>query len=297
MKRTLLPVGHTKLLAAVGPLLVCCGAADSEPDHPNSRPRSSLFGLQRAELSEPLVTDRPDFTESTDTVPFGHVQWEGGYTFTYDREGAPRTRSHSAPETLIRVGFLENWELRLGLNGYSWTETEFDTATPAGRTERSQDWSQGADDLSFGVKWKFVEQQGFIPHLGVIVETSVPSGSAETTSGDVDPQVKLLWSFDLSERFALSGNVNVAVPTQDAHRFVQSAASMSLGVSLSERWGSYVEYFGVYPNTDGTDCAHYLNGGLTFQLTDNLQFDVRTGAGLNEEADDFFAGVGIAIRF
>ncbi len=35
-------------------------------------------------MQEPLVTDRPDFTESTEAVPAGHLQLEAGYTFTLD---------------------------------------------------------------------------------------------------------------------------------------------------------------------------------------------------------------------
>ena len=49
-------------------------------------------------MKEPLITDRPDFTESTEAVPAGHVQLEAGYTFTFDREGSDRTRDHAAPE-------------------------------------------------------------------------------------------------------------------------------------------------------------------------------------------------------
>jgi hypothetical protein len=80
-------------------------------------------------------------------------------------------------------------------------------------------------------------------------------------------------------------------------RFVQSSASISLGVSLTDDVGAYAEYFGFYPASRGADCSHTANGGLTWRLTDNLQLDWRAGFGLNEEADDFFTGVGFAIRF
>ncbi|MCZ6654354.1 MAG: hypothetical protein O7D91_15175, partial [Planctomycetota bacterium] len=33
-------------------------------------------------MAEPLITDRPDFTESTDAIPTGHFQLEAGYMFT-----------------------------------------------------------------------------------------------------------------------------------------------------------------------------------------------------------------------
>ena len=42
---------------------------------------------------------------------------------------------------------------------------------------------------------------------------------------------------------------------------------------------------------------HYFNGGFTYRLTPDIQFDVRTGVGLNRHADDFFAGTGFAVRY
>src|SRR3972149_2072098 len=61
------------------------------------------------DLSEPLVTDRPDFTESTVTVGLGGVQLEMGYTYTRDEASGGNTTEHPFPETLLRVGMLANW--------------------------------------------------------------------------------------------------------------------------------------------------------------------------------------------
>ncbi|GIK23735.1 MAG: hypothetical protein BroJett005_31490 [Ignavibacteriota bacterium] len=249
------------------------------------------------EVPGPLVTDRPDFTESTKTVAPRWFQLEGGYTFTYDREGGERRHEHAAPELLLRAGLAERVELRLGWAGYAWTELHEDVARGGGRARGREDWSQGAADVSFGLKVKLVDQAGLRPDFGVIVQATAPSGSPGYSSGDVDPEVKLLWAYELTERFSLAGNVNLGVPTEEAHRFVQSSASVSLGMSVAERIGAYAEYFGFYPNAHGSDCAHYLNGGLTFLITEDLQLDVRAGLGLNEEADDFFTGVGFAWRF
>ncbi len=258
---------------------------------------SSLFGLGAADLDDSIVTDRPDFTESTDAVPRGHLQLEAGYTYTYDREGDRRTRDHGAPELLVRIGLVDRLELRLGWSGYAWTEERYETEDDDGDRVIVEDWSQGANDISVGFKYKFVEQKGWVPNFGVIVELTAQSGSVGFGSGDTDPAVKLLWAYDLSERMALAGNINFLWPTEGDGRFFQSAASLSLAVALSERWGTYVEYFGFYPNSEDADCAHSVNGGLTYLVSDNFQIDGRVGAGLNEEADDFFAGVGFAWRW
>lgn len=248
-------------------------------------------------LQEPLITDRPDFTESTEVVPTGHFQLEMGYTFTYDREGSDRVQDNTTPELLARIGMADNFELRIGWEGYSFTRLRLDAPTRSRRTIGREEWSQGSNDVTLGFKLKLAEQDGWRPHTGIIGEISVPSGSPNRSSGDVDPAIKFLWAYDLSDRLSLAGNLNVGIPTENAHRFVQASASLALGVVLTDRVGTYVEYFGFYPGSDGTDAAHSLNGGFTFLVHPNLQFDVRAGAGLNEEADDFFTGVGLAWRF
>jgi hypothetical protein len=43
--------------------------------------------------------------------------------------------------------------------------------------------------------------------------------------------------------------------------------------------------------------VHYFDCGLTFQVNNDLQFDVRYGVGLNEAANDYFAGTGLVCRF
>ena len=247
-------------------------------------------------MAEPLITDRPDFTESTDAVPAGHFQLEAGYTFTYDREHKDRVSDHTAPEFLLRIGVIDDVELRLGWQGYSWTENQFVTRTRAGRRVTGEDWTDGAHDLSIGFKLKLLEQEGLVPHFGILASMNIPMGSDVVSPGDVEPGAILLWAYDLTDGVALAGNVGFASLTGGGERFFQTSASISLAVALTERLGGYVEYYGLYPNAEDTDAAHTLNAGLTFLINNNFQIDWRIGGGLNEEADDFFTGVGFAWR-
>ena len=287
---------------AAAALLACVAvppAAADGSDAPQAATPAGFrwFGLEPAPLTEPLVTDRPDFTESADAVPRGHIQLEMGYTFTHDREGRERTRDHTAPELLLRIGLVDDFELRLGWDGYSWQDQLFDVQRDSGFRLSVEDHIQGSNDVSIGLKYKLFEQEGARPHLGVIAELSMPSGTPEFSAGDVEPAAILCWAYDLDERWALAGNVGVGAVRGESNRFAQATSSVSLAYALSERWGSYAEYFGIYPNADGSDCAHSVNGGLTYLISDNLQVDLRVGAGLNEEADDFFAGAGFAWRW
>ena len=245
-------------------------------------------------MDRPLVTDRPDFTESTETIPAGHLQLEAGYTFSYNRDGRTRTTDHTAPEMLWRVGLNDQLELRIGYNGY----THADTLSPTGVGGASQKRAtQDANDLSLGVKIKLFEQEGWRPHFGIIAGVTIPSGAGGGTTGDVDPGIVFLWAYDLSEDTAIAGNVGIAVPTEDSHRFVQTTASLAYAFSLTEKWGGYAEYFGIYPSSDSGHDAHFFNTGVTYLVNKDFQLDLRVGVGLNEEAGDFFTGVGFAKRF
>ena len=290
--------GKTALRGALLAMLIPFLQSSAEAQDQDAGPSTAWFAFSPTEpLEGSLVTDRPDFTESTDAIPTGHMQLEMGYTFTFDREGETRVRSHTAPEFLLRVGVASNVELRLGWEGYNWSETRAPTKTSAGRPVRREEWDHGASDFSIGVKYKFAEQEGWRPHMGVIVAMTVPSGSANISGGDVEPEVVFLWAYDINDRFSIAGNAGIGIPSDNGNRFAQGKASLSFAYAVTDRVGAYVEYFGFYPNSEHSDAAHSINGGVTYLIHDNFQIDARVGAGLNEEADDFFAGVGFAVRW
>ncbi len=247
-------------------------------------------------MDEPLVTDRPDFTESTEAIPTAHTQFELGYTFTYDREDGQRQRNQTFPEILVRIGIAPDFELRIGWEGYSISDELFDTPNRSGRLVSREDTRQGSNDLSVGIKHKLFEQEGFLPHFGILGAISVPSGSPGFSSSDVDPSLVLLWAYDINDIFAIAGNIGFAGISDDVERFLQTSASISLAMSLSDRLGFYVEYFGFYPGGMDTDDAHNINGGFTYLISNDFQLDMRLGAGLNDQADDIVAGVGFSVR-
>ena len=41
----------------------------------------------------------------------------------------------------------------------------------------------------------------------------------------------------------------------------------------------------------------FFDTGMTFKVTPNLQLDGRAGLGLNHHADEFFAGLGLSLRY
>ncbi|MYA11149.1 MAG: transporter [Gemmatimonadetes bacterium] len=250
-------------------------------------PTLILAGAARAQ--QPLVADRPDFTEGPITVGLGAAQIELGYTFGRDR-GGPTVTTHSLGEPLVRLGVLAEWlELRVG------------TGLVARRTQINGGGltKSGFEDLYVGFKLALSEQNGAMPALGILPQATFPTGSDPFSSGQVLPGLNLVYSWDVAESFSLAGGtqVNRAVG-ESGDAVAEWAQSLSGGIGLGDRHGLFCEWFAVFDGGPGGMQAaeHYANTGLTWLLMDDLQWDIRVGVGLNDRAEDVFFGTGFALR-
>lgn len=242
-------------------------------------------------LDEPLVTDRPDFTEASSTVGRGVAQLEGGYTYSYDSDDTGSKKTHSFPETLLRVGVLADWfELRLGQNYIEETRTEFG----ASRTTAT-----GAEDLYLGCKLGLTGQAGLLPEMALVLQTTVPSGSSEFTAEEMLPGMNWLYGWEVNDWIATGGSTQANRELDDAtgEAFLELAQSWTINYTLTDPLGAYTEWFVIAPNgADTNPTESYFDGGFTYKVTNNLQLDVRGGVGLNESAADYFLGSGFAVR-
>ena len=70
-----------------------------------------------------------------------------------------------------------------------------------------------------------------------------------------------------------------------------------MGMGVSDRVGAFVEVFGDIPLNANGGPKNSLDGGLTYLLRDNLQLDAAVGVGISDDADNWFVGLGITVRF
>ena len=85
------------MIAGFAMLLGSVASAEDATTQPADEPVVNFLGLEADPIDEPMVTDRPDFTESTLTVPRGRAQVELGYTYVYDDEDGVRVGDHVFP--------------------------------------------------------------------------------------------------------------------------------------------------------------------------------------------------------
>ena len=237
------------------------------------------------DLTAPLVTDRPDFTEAASTIGRGVAQLEIGYTYAYDND-CTVTKSNSYPEPLLRYGIFAEWlELRVGWN-YADEEV--------GLVKNS-----GSEDLYLGFKLGLTPQEGVLPEMSLIPQMNVPTGSSAFTSDHVEPGVNWIYAWEINDCISTAGSTQGNRRIDDSgEAYFEIAQSWTVAYSLSDELGAYTEWFVLIPN--GADTArteHYFNGGFTYLLSKDVQFDIRAGTGLNGAADDYFVGTGLSIRF
>ncbi len=236
-----------------------------------------------ADEPEPIATDRPDFTESSTTVGAGVSQIEAGYTYTRDSD--EKLRGHSWGEPLLRVGVGADWfELRAALS----PTTEIIDG----------DRQSGLEDLYLGVKLGLTSQAGWLPEVALVPQMTVPTGSSQFTADQTLPGCNLLYGWDISEVFSTAGSTQVNRAVDGDDKYVEWAQSWTVGYALADDLGLYTEWFAILPEQSSAVASeHYLNGGVTWRLNDDTQFDVRVGTGLNDDAADFFCGAGLSVRF
>ena len=242
------------------------------------------------DLDEPLVTDRPDFTEASVTVGRGVAQIEMGYTYIYDNQDGESVRLQSFGEPLLRYGILADWlEFRIAL----FPVEERSSSRGVSDTE------SGLEDLYTGFKIALTPQAGILPEMALIPQTFVPIGSDAFSADSLLPGLNLIYSWDLNDCISTAGSTqgNRRIdPSGDA--YLQMAQSWTVAYTLTENLGAYTEWFALIPS--GADTArtrHFFNGGFTYLINDNMQFDIRAGVGLNKSAEDYFLGTGLSIRF
>lgn len=235
---------------------------------------SSVATGAGAQVTEPISAERPGFSLSPIALQAGDIQIETGYEYLRD-DAAVDFESHTLPLMLVRVGLTERVELQVAWPGYSWAKT--------GSVD-----IDGRSDASVGAKWQLTSEEAAVP-LALFAGVTLPIGSTEFTTDEVDPVLGAFWSY--------GGRLNwfgtVILTESDDETIVTNAVGISL--PLGARTGSYIEYFGDYVSGNGPE--HYLNGGFTWHPRLNLQLDVQLGVGLNDRAADVFAGFGLAYRY
>ena len=251
-------------------------------------PLQSLFAEERIE------TDRHDFTQAPTVVSRGRAQLEFGYSYFEKSSVGESETSHTTPETLLRIGVMDNLEFRIRYN----------EAWRFGEAEHLS----GSEDLRVALKTRLSDQFGIVPESALEIRSSVPTGDNDWSTGEVEFGLDYIYGWRINESLEFYGSTgfatnalgDFAVTRDDTDdNFLLYTQSVALGWELTETSTLYFEFFGLF--TDGFEdndvSPVFFNVGQDFFFGNSFVLDIRVGYGLNDDADDFFCGIGGGVRF
>ena len=231
-----------------------------------------------------IVTDRPDATEASSTVGKGTLQIETGGVFESFEKNNVKSESYTYNTMLVRYGFLDNLELRLG-----WNFIEGITKVNGNKLDNV---TSGLSPLLLGVKLDIAEEKDGMPEIALIGHV-FPIFSAST---DFRPETTGVdFRFSLSHTLSEKSSLGYNIGAQWGNDSPEAAAiyTVAYGYSLSDKFGFYAELYGDLPEDNSAN--HYWDAGFTYLACKDLQFDIYGGTSITE-GQDLLLGMGLSYR-
>jgi len=236
----------------------------------------SVFA-QENEVVE-LIGDRPDQTESAFIVPKGYFQFEDG--FLYENETS-EIQNISYSSMLLRYGLFKNFELRFATEYGMTKSTGFDDI-------------KGFSPFSIGAKIHVNEEDGWIPQIAFLTHINIAkTGAKEFLQDYHSAQMAMTFNHTINKSWSVGYSIGVEY-LPDVNYSVGTYTFVS-GFSISEKVGAFVEVYGDFSKYAYAD--NKINGGVTFLVLPNLQFDVAGGFGLSQYSANNYFGVGLIYLF
>ncbi len=224
-----------------------------------------------------IDTDRPDQTESVNTVPKKWVQFEAGFNYQQLNKSI---KELVTPTLLTKYGLTQNIELRL--------ITSLNTALvtlPSGKNR-----STVFDVVQAGAKIALWEENKFLPKTSLIFHLGIPGLSSYETDNLLF-NTRLTMQHTLSKNSALGYNLGVEFDGYSTDPvFIYTFAP---GINLGENWYAYIEAFGTLFN----NAEHTIAGGVAYFVNSDFKLDISGGVGISPLAPDHYFSLGASIRF
>lgn len=245
---------------------------------------STTFAFAQEDTSlGPLITDRPDATESPTAVAKRFLQVETGAFYESFEDNNFRTEDFTLNTMLVRYGLLDNLELRLGYN-YTDSKTRFDGDEIASVTSFSP--------LLLGFKTTIAKENGAMPEIGFLGHLNLPfSVKKELRPENTGVDFRFSFAHTLNEKSSLSYNIGAAWENDNPE--AAYLYTIAYGYSLTNKIGAYIEFYGDFPENNKAN--HFWDAGLTYLISNNVQFDVTVGSSITK-GQDILVSTGVSFR-
>ncbi|KUJ71778.1 transporter [Thiomicrospira sp. WB1] len=239
-----------------------------------------------ADTLRPLAADRPDATESPQTVDPGHFQLETSFiSYTKDDSNAVKQTRLSFFNTLFKYGISQNIDLHIGVSPY-----QEETIKASGNSQTTA--SHG--DFEIRSKINLWGNQGGQTALALLPYLKIPSGDLSNDKHEGGLIATYAGSV-LQHDYGLQLQVDRAYKVAASEYDWAGSHTLVTGYNLNTDISGYLEYLGEYTVED--DYLPYASLGWTWQNSANSQWDLGSRFALTEEGEDLTLFAGWTRRF
>ena len=260
----------------------------------DSNNRYMDLGLTPEEEPYFIAPDRPGLGESSQIVRKGYVQIETGGNYEWTSRGDGDLdlylKSILFNSTVVRIGLFDAFEIRLATNVQ---QDKFEVEGSMPGVSYSNNTNIGFTPFSIGFKARVTNGKGWIPSTALLGNLGIGrAASSEFQTSYLSPSILMPMEWDLSDKLLMTINGGVF---WDGETAVPSYfGSFGFDYMLFDKVGIFLE---TYANQDEqNDFQPGFNGGVIWRVLDNLQLDISSGMGLNDNMYDGFINGGLSFR-
>jgi len=232
---------------------------------------------------DPIVPDRPGQTNPPTIVPVGIFQLETGFSRESSKAGDILTTNFLYNTSLIRIGLLENCELRLT---FEYAGTKIDSVAQSSTVN-------GLNPISIGSKLAVCPEKGMVPQTSFNMSIAMPYfGKQEFRPSYLAPSFFLLMQNTLSDMYSLGYNFGLQWDGNQPN--ATAVYSISLSITVLESVSVFAEFYGF--SMEKSAAEYHGDVGCTYLINNNLQVDLSGGVALNTIVPDSFVAFGFAWR-
>ena len=236
-----------------------------------------LLSLCNSVFSQNIITDRPDQTESPNTLSKGNLQIESGYLSLKDKENKNIINQILIPTNLFRYGLNNNIELRF--------LAQFENQ------EFNKIKTSGISDLELGIKIKILKKENINNEISFLTSLVIPSVSNNLSINSIGISNRMIFFHILSDKTGLGYNLGYDYFGSGRGNLTYTLA---VGTSLTEKLGFFMEPFGEIVELN--NLILNFDSGFTYLVKDNLQLDCSYGIGINNKMNFFSFGISWLIK-
>lgn len=225
-----------------------------------------------------ITTDRPDQTETADIVPKGHFQAEIGFVHQSESEDS---EEFSLPSTLWKYGVNNIFEIRV-ITEYAYNK-ETDSI------------ARGFKPVIAGLKMNLCHEKGILPETSIITQVKISKlASKDFKAKYLAPDILLLFQNTVNDKIDIGYNAGAIWDSETGKPTYEY--TLSPNIKVSDKMKVFFESFAYILPHERPD--HWVDAGLMFLLTKNIQLDVAGGYELSahNHYHAYYETVGLSFR-